>query len=191
MKDLIDKATDAVKQKNSLNKDSISNPANSIKSDALGKANESAQEMLDKLPLKKDPRLLKQEIEADVLEKKTEAERKIQEAKELTVADAKDKLLEIGASFLPKAPKVPPIPLIDPRLLAFIAYMKLKAEIKKLKQSVSKQNLKKSKDTFKYPLKPPTVSVPQLPKVPDLPIKPPTLPKPPSLPNLPNLPKLG
>jgi hypothetical protein len=196
MKDLIDKASDIVKQKNSLNKDSISSAANSLKSDALNKANESAEELLNKLPLKKDPRLLRKEAEAEVLEKKAEAERLLQQAKEFTVADAKDKILELGVSFLPKPPKIPPIPLIDPRLLAFIAYIKLKNEIKKLKQSVSKQNLKKSKDTFKYPMKP-QLAIPKLPKIPELPLKPPslpalpTIPKVPALPKLPTLPKIG
>lgn len=184
MFDAIDKAVNLTKQKNSLLNDKLLN--RNITENI--KVPQNLQDKINKLPLQKDPMLIALEKEAEVLEKKAEIERKIELAKEFTLSDAKDKAFELGKSFLPTIPTIPPIPLIDPRLLAWLAYIKLKEQLKKAKQMVSKQNLKRSTKVFKYPLKPKSLlsGIPSVPKLPSLPQVPKL--EVPKLPNI-NLPK--
>lgn len=179
MFDAIDKAVNLTKQKNSLLNDKLLNK--NITENI--KVPQNLQDKINKLPLQKDPRLIALEKEAEVLEKKAEVERKIELAKEFTLSDAKDKAFELGQSFLPTIPAIPAIPLVDPRLLAWLAYIKLKEQLKKAKQMVSKQNLKRSTEVFKYPLKP-NKSLTELPSVPNLP----TIPQIPKIPTLPQIP---
>jgi hypothetical protein len=79
-------------------------------------------------------------------------------------------------------------PHIGKKALAKKAYAKTKKELQDLRQKVSKENLKKGKETFKYPMKPKELSIPKIPEIPKLP----PIPKIPEIPkiSLPTIPKL-
>lgn len=127
---------------------------------------DAAKTNLDSLAKYKDPELIKKEAEAkaitlvadkqqQILAQKAEIEKQV--AEKLTV------LLTLYLAFPPK------LPAINPKALAKKAYEKGKKELRELKQSVSKENLKKSKEAFKYPMKPKELTVPQIPEIPKLP----------------------
>jgi hypothetical protein len=69
----------------------------------------------------------------------------------------------------------PKLPAIDVKALAKKAYAKTKKELQDLRQKVSKENLKKGKETFKYPMKPKELSIPKIPEIPKISL--PTIPK--------------
>jgi hypothetical protein len=121
-----------------------------------------------KLPTIKSPEIVKKQIEAEVHQKKVEAEVIIQNAKALAIDTAKTKLKEGFVGLLPKLPAIPKLPILDPKILAQLAYAKAKQEVVDLRQKVSRENLKKSKEAFTFPMKPPT-SIPKMPKIPELP----------------------
>jgi hypothetical protein len=121
-----------------------------------------------KLPTIKSPEIVKKQIEAEVHQKKVEAEVIIQNAKALAIDTAKTKLKEGFVGLLPKVPAIPKLPILDPKILAQLAYAKAKQEVADLRQKVSRENLKKSKEAFTFPMKPPT-SIPKMPKIPELP----------------------
>ena len=109
-----------------------------------------------KLPTIKSPEIVKKQIEAEVHQKKVEAEVIIQNAKALAIDTAKTKLKEGFAGLLPKAPAIPKLDILDPKILAQLAYAKAKQEVADLRQKVSRENLKKSKEAFTFPMKPPS-----------------------------------
>jgi hypothetical protein len=78
------------------------------------------------------------------------------------------------------------LPSIDVKAAAKNAYAKTKKEIRELRQKVSKENLKKGKETFKYPMKPKELSIPKIPEIPKLP----PIPQIPEIPNIPRIPNL-
>ena len=147
-------------------------------------AADAAQAKLDELAKFKDPEFIKKEAEAkamalvadkqqEVLAQKTEIENQITE--KLTIlTDGLALALAVYLAFPPK------LPAIDVKALAKKAYQKTKKEIRELRQKVSKENLKKGKETFKYPMKPAQLTVPKIPEIPKLP----------PIPKLPTLPKL-
>jgi hypothetical protein len=134
---------------------------------------DAAQAKLDELAKFKDPEFIKKEAEAkamalvadkqqEVLAQKAEIETQITE--KLTIlTDGLALALTVYLAFPPK------LPAIDVKALAKKAYQKTKKEIRELRQKVSKENLKKGKETFKYPMKPKELSIPKIPEIPKLP----------------------
>ena len=154
-----------------------------------GAATDAAQAKLDELAKFKDPEFIKKEAEAkamalvadkqqEVLAQKAELENQVTEKLTL-LTDAVTLALTVYLAFPPK------LPAIDVKALAKKAYQKTKKEIRELRQKVSKENLKKGKETFKYPMKPKELSIPKIPEIPKLPEI--TLPKLPEI-TLPKLP---
>ena len=152
-------------------------------------ATDAAQAKLDELAKFKDPEFIKKEAEAkamalvadkqqEVLAQKAELENQVTEKLTL-LTDAVTLALTVYLAFPPK------LPAIDVKALAKKAYQKTKKEIRELRQKVSKENLKKGKETFKYPMKPKELSIPKIPEIPKLPEI--TLPKLPEI-TLPKLP---
>jgi hypothetical protein len=150
-------------------------------------AADAAQAKLDELAKFKDPEFIKKEAEAkamalvadkqqEVLAQKAEVEKQITE--KLTIlTDGLALALAVYLAFPPK------LPAIDVKALAKKAYQKTKKEIRELRQKVSKENLKKGKETFKYPMKPKELSIPKIPEIPKLP----EIPKIPDVPKLPTV----
>jgi hypothetical protein len=144
---------------------------------------------LDKeLPIQPDPELLKKQAMAEAQKLRSEAEQFLQQKKEEELAKIQDKV-DLVAGLASKALGLYlKMPIIDPKFLAYMAYLKAKQKIRELKQKASKENLKKSKEAFTFPMKPPlkveitglpAVEIPKIPEIPKV-----------NLPNLPNLPKL-
>jgi hypothetical protein len=143
---------------------------------AIGQANaaaDAAQAKLDELAKFKDPEFIKKEAEAramalvadkqqELLAQKAEIENQVTEKLTL-LTDAVALALVVYLAFPPK------LPAIDVKALAKKAYQKTKKEIRELRQKVSKENLKKGKETFKYPMKPKELSIPKIPEIPKLP----------------------
>lgn len=123
---------------------------------------------LKKIPLTKDPELLKQQAKAEAQKIVGEKQNEIQQLKEKKIEELKDKaaklapLAAVGVALFLK------LPVLDPKLLATIAFLKAQKELREAKQKISKENLKKAKENFTYPIKPPT-GLPQIPKVPEIP----------------------
>jgi hypothetical protein len=163
---------------------------------AIGQANaaaDAAQAKLDELAKFKDPEFIKKEAEAramalvadkqqELLAQKAEIENQVTE--KLTIlTDGLALALAVYLAFPPK------LPAIDVKALAKKAYQKTKKEIRELRQKVSKENLKKGKETFKYPMKPKELSIPKIPEIPKLPPIP-QIPEIPSIPRVPNIPRI-
>lgn len=166
---------------------------------AVNDLQNQADEILDSLPTVPDPELVYRQKEAEILDKLAELERKEIELQEIGLDDIKERIREL---IIPAVPIPLKIPLISPKVLLAVVLAKrekLLAELRKLK---SKKNLKKGKELFSYPLKPPkslqlpsVPQLPQLPEVPDIPTLPslpsvPSIPKVPSIDSLPKIPKL-
>ncbi len=146
---------------------------------------EDLKGMVPELPIQPDPELLKKEAMARAQTLRADAEKLVQQRIEQELGKTRDaietagKLAALAVGFYFKAP------LLDPKYLAYIAYMKAKEKLRELKQKASKENLKKSKEAFTFPMKPPRrIDLSELPKIPDIP-KIPEIPKV----NLPKLPK--
>jgi hypothetical protein len=150
--------------------------ASATANSAIGQANtaaDAAQAKLDELAKFKDPEFIKKEAEAramalvadkqqELLAQKAEIENQVTEKLTL-LTDAVALGLTVYLAFPPK------LPAIDVKALAKKAYQKTKKEIRELRQKVSKENLKKGKETFKYPMKPKELSIPKIPEIPKLP----------------------
>lgn len=104
-----------------------------------------------KLPTVKDPRLLKQELEAEIQARISLLEEQKQKVQD-EVAEGLKKALELYFMFALRSFPIPKLPIIDPKTLAWLAYLRVKNEIMQLKQLVSRENLKKSKEKFTYPI---------------------------------------
>jgi hypothetical protein len=146
--------------------------ANALAQATTGAATDAAQAKLDELAKYKDPELIKKEAEAkamalvadkqqEILAQKTEIEK---QATEKLTSLTKTLALALTA-YLAFPPK---LPAIDVKALAKKTQAKEKKESSELKQSESKENLKKGKELFKYPIKP-TPS--EEPKIVELPMK--------------------
>jgi hypothetical protein len=125
-----------------------------------------AQAKLDNLAKYKDPELVKKEAEAKAMALVADKQQEVLAQKadiEKQVAEKLALLLTLYLQFPPK------LPAINPKALAKKAYEKGKKELRQLKQSVSKENLKKGKEAYKYPMKPKELVTPKIPEIPKLP----------------------
>ena len=160
--------------------------------DQTNAAADAAQAKLDALAKYKDPEFIKKEAEArvmalvadkqqELLAQKTDIENQVTEKLTL-LTETLALALTVYLAFPPK------LPAIDVKALAKKAYAKTKKELQDLRQQVSKENLKKGKETFKYPMKPKELTIPKIPEIPKLP----PIPKIPEIPkiSLPTIPKL-
>ena len=146
--------------------------------DAAGKADAlaaDARALANKLPLNKDPELIRREIEADILEKEAKINELLMVDREKLIEDAKTKLKALALATLPLPLKVP---LIDPKILGAVAIaLKIKALLKDRK-NLAKKYLSKGKELYSYPIKQYEIDIPTKPSIP-------SVPKPPSIPPLP------
>jgi hypothetical protein len=139
------------------------------------------------LPIQPDPELIKKEAEARAQEYRSQAEELIQQKKEEEINKLKRRLEQAAGPFISAFGLFPKLDILNAKFLAYIAYVEAKQKIRDLKQKASKENLKKSKEAFTFPMKPPVkLELGQLPQVPQIP-KIPEIPKI-TLPNLPTLP---
>lgn len=143
---------------------------------ALDRAN-AARDRLNNLPLDRDPQLIEQQIEAEILRKKAEREQKVLFYKENAINMLMEKLDFLKIPSLPIPIK---LPIIDPKMLGWRAILMQTKDVVKQRNKTSVANLAKGKELYKYPLR--NVSkanlpqLPQIPKVPDLPRLPSVLP---------------
>jgi hypothetical protein len=142
------------------------------KADALSAKLDSLE---GKLPLDKDPELIKREIEADILEKEAKIKEMLMVDREKLIEDAKSKLKALALATLPLPLKVP---LIDPKILQAVALAKQIKKLLKERKNIAKKYLSKGKELYTYPIKQYDLDLPTKPTVP-------SLPKPPSVPKLP------
>jgi hypothetical protein len=139
------------------------------------------------LPIQPDPELIKKEAEAEAQKYKSQAEELIQQKKEEEIDKLKQRVEQAAGPLAPAVGLFLKLPIADAKFLAYTAYVEAKQKIRELKQKASKENLKKSKEAFTFPMKPPVkLELAQLPQVPQIP-KIPEIPKI-TLPNLPILP---
>lgn len=141
---------------------------------------------LKKLPLTKDPELLKQMAMAEAQKLVGEAQAKLQNEKETRIEELKSKALVLAPLAAAAVSLYLKLPILDPKILATLAFLKAQQEFRELKQKASKQNLKKAKETFTFPMKPPR-SFTDLPKLPSIP----QIPDIPTLPNVSRLPNIS
>lgn len=153
-----------------------SNNFNSIKSAAVTSATSAITavtppevtatlDKLKKLPINKDPELIKKQLEADTLKKKAEAEQLVLNTKDTVIETAKEKLKQLALAAIPFPPK---LPVIDPKILQAAAVGLQAKELWKQRKNLSKKNLQKGKETYSFPLKSVNLK-PELPQIPDLP----------------------
>lgn len=193
MIDPINAATDLTKK---AAIDAAKGVANNAKGAAIAAATAAvppvaaaAAEKLKKLPTTKDPELVKTQAKAEAQKLKGELESKLQQEKDKKIEELKDKASVLAPLVVPGIALFLKLPILDPKILATLAFLKAQQEFRELKQKASKENLKKAKENFTFPMKPPTSlgGIPKIPEVPKIP-KLPTIPT--SLPSLPNIPKL-
>lgn len=146
----------------------LADPANALN---------TAKELLPipELPIQPDPELIKREALARAQKLRAEAEALLQQRKEEELNKIRSKV-ELASGILGKAIGVYlKLPIIDPKYIAYTAYKKAKKEISELKQKASKENLKKAKEAFTFPMKPPVklelgelpeVTPPEIPEIP-------------------------
>lgn len=153
----------------------------------------SLDDLKAKLPIQKDPQLIKLETEVKALEIKAEAERKLLELEEGALDAVKKQLIGLVLRTINFPPK---LPLINPKILLALALAEKTQLLIQLKQKLSRANLKKASEVYTYPLTPPTLNalavrptLPPLPKIPSVPTLP-TVPRLPSLPSVPSIPSL-
>lgn len=141
----------------------VSSAADAAKA-ALPPAAGAAADKLKSLPINKDPELLKKQAEAEVLSKKAQAEQFALVAKDLAIEYGKKKLIELAIKSIP----FPKLPVLDPKIIQAVMLGLQARELWKQRKSMSKDNLKKGKDTYSYPLKP-KVTKPEPPEVVEIP----------------------
>lgn len=139
------------------------------------------------LPIEPDPELIKKEAIARAQTIKADTEQLVQQRKEEELNKLKERAENlVSPELISAAGLFIALPITDPKFLAWLAYQKAKQEVKNLKQKASKENLKKSKEAFTFPMKPPIrlelgqlpqLEVPKIPEIPKIPkIEIPTLP---------------
>jgi hypothetical protein len=161
--------------------------ASAAAADAIAsKLPSGAADKLKKLPLTKDPELLKHQLKAEGQKVVGEAQEMLQQEVDRKTEGLKDKVALLASLSLGAVSLYVKLDIIDPKVIATKAFLKAQQEFREIKQKASRQNLKKAKESFTFPMKPPT-SLSGIPKIPEVP-KLPTLPKLPSIPNISNLP---
>jgi hypothetical protein len=151
--------------------------------DQIPKPLEIVQAQLDQLPIQPDLELIKKEMEAQVQTVRAEVEQLLQQRKEEEINKLRDRVETLAGPFVPAIGIFLKLPTKDPKILAYTAFAAAKKKIRQLKQQASKENLKKSKEAFTFPMKPPSrLELGQLPKV-----DPPKIPQIPSI----NIPTIG
>lgn len=128
---------------------------------------------IKELPIQPDPELIKREALARAQKFKSDAELLLQQKKEQELEKVRSKV-EMASGLLSKAAGVYlKMPITDPKYIAYTAYKQGMAKLRELKQKASKENLKKSKEAFTFPMKPTVkLDLGQLPQ-----IRPPVIPK--------------
>jgi hypothetical protein len=143
-----------------------------------------ADALVDSLPTVPDPALIYRQKEAEVLKKLAALDQQQIELQEIALNDATEQIRNLTIPTLPIPLK---IPLLSPKILSAVAVAKREKLLAKLRQEKSKINLKKGKELFTYPLKPPkSLQLPSTPTLPSLPSVP-TVPKIPTVDSLPKL----
>ena len=146
----------------------LSNPA-------VGLAAVKKLSPIQELPIQPDPELLKKEAMARAQTIRSDAEQMLQQKKEEELNKVRDKVETAGSLVGAAVALYFKLEITDPKFLANMAYMKAKEKVRELKQKASKENLKKSKEAFTFPMKPPIkldlgeLPKPTIPKIPDLP----------------------
>jgi hypothetical protein len=156
----------------------LSQSSADIASDIKNKTNKNLNEKLNKLPLDKDPLLIARQKEAEALEIKA----KVSEAKLIS----KDKAVELAKDGIKGTavagfPNIPKLPVLDKKILDGITLAKQLKNLYKERSKLSKENLKKGKELFSYPINKITpisletlqneVPTPKVPDIPNLPFK--------------------
>lgn len=134
---------------------------------------------IPELPIQPDLELLKKEAMARAQTLRAEAEQMLQQRKEEEINKLKERVESlVPPQLIAAAGLLLVLPIIDPKFLAWLAYQKAKQKIKELKQIASKENLKKSKEAFSFPMKPPArtelgqlSAISEKPKIPEIPTK--------------------
>lgn len=114
----------------------------------------------------KDPKFIKREAEATAMVLLADKHAEVLLQKSNIEKQAAEIITALVAFYLQFPPK---LPAFNPKALAKKAYAKTKKELQQLRQTVSKENLKKGKEAFKYPMKPTISNIPKLPSIPTLP----------------------
>lgn len=148
------------------------------KAQAIADKANAMNDKINKLPLDKDPELIKRQIEAEILKKQAELEQKILNYKENAVEMLKGKLAALAIPSIPSFK----LPVLDPKVLQVRAILTQLKEVIKQRNSISTKNISKGKELYKYPLR--NVSKANLPKIPQVP-------KVPDLPRIPQVPRIN
>ncbi len=182
MTDLIN---DAIAKARSLNTEMATtattqlNSATTAASAAAQAQINNAQNVIENLPIDKDPELIKRQAEAAILKKKAEVEELVALKKEEAIQQLKTKLSSLTVPSIPFPPK---LPSVNAALLQGKAILQQAKELAKQKAKESRENLEKGIELYSFPVTtlekvpPPELpniqppKVPQLPKVPDLPL---------------------
>lgn len=121
--------------------------------------------------------MVKKEAVAAAHTAKANADALLQKSKETDLSNLRNRVESSISQLLSKGGLFPKLPLRDPKVLAHLAYMQAKEKIRELKQKTSKENLKKSKEVYTFPMKPPIridlgqiprVEVPKIPEIPNI-----------------------
>jgi len=178
MSDVIGNAINKVKANSAGVTTDLSESSADIASDIKNKTNKNLNEKLNKLPLDKDPLLIARQKEAEALEIKA----KVSEAKLIS----KDKAVELAKDGIKRTavagfPSIPKLPVLDKKILDGITLAKQLKNLYKERSKISKENLKKGKELYSYPIGKITpisletlqaeMPVPKTPSVPKLPFK--------------------
>lgn len=107
-----------------------------------------------KLPTSKDPTLAKKQAEAEIQKKKGELENKLQQEKEKKVEELKSKIATLTGLAIGGVGLFPKLPMIDPKIIATLQFLKAQKESIEVKQRESKENVAKAKENFTFPMKP-------------------------------------
>lgn len=196
--------SDPINRATEITKKAATDAATNAKNEVLSKVTNaippkfaSVQDKISKLPRTKDPELLKAQAKAEAQKLLGEAQTKLQQEKEKIIEQQKDKIATLASLASGAVGLFLKLPILDPKVLATLAFLRAQQEVRELKQKASKDNLKKAKENFTFPMKPPTSlngipKIPSVPKIPDLPTVPnvPTIPKLPELPAAPKVPQL-
>lgn len=156
----------------SLAKTKLSNMANDKATTAISNVLPKKLDVdkLKKIPLTKNPELLKQQAKAEAQKIIGEKQNELQQLKEKKTEELKDKAAKLASLAVGAVSLFIKLPILDPKLIATIAFLKAQKELREAKQKISKENLKKAKENFTYPIKPPK-GIPKISKVPDIPQK--------------------
>ena len=83
-----------------------------------------------------------------------EKQNELQQIKEKKIDEVKDKIGKLSPLVAAGIGLFIKLPMLDPKILATIAFLKGQKELREEKQKVSKENLKNAKENFTYPIKP-------------------------------------